>query len=111
MRTPPPDRWLQVGVAVFGAGASLAAAWLVHVTEADKSFWTWPGGVSVGLVVLGLLVLLAALCMRPERVPTDSLATRSDSGGLRIAGKVTRSKIQVGDGNEMTVNDTGGRAR
>jgi ABC-type transporter Mla subunit MlaD len=110
MTKPPADRWLQIGGATFTAGTGLAAAWLVHVKQQGTSYWEWPGGVGVALVVLGLSVLLVALFMRQEHGPTDSLTPGTDSGGLRITGKVTRSNIQVGNGNEMTVNDAGGRA-
>lgn len=68
------DHGFQVGIAIFGVGAALAigvALYTIQDTQ-TRSFWTWPGFLSLGLVILGILLVAINFTTRGEKAATTN---------------------------------------
>ena len=100
MRKPPADRWLQVGVAVLGAGSLIAVSWLIYVETASESFWAWPGVLGVVISALGLFFLIVGFLMRDEPPESTDRAGPAETQA-DIRGGIRRSKVAIGTRNRI----------
>jgi hypothetical protein len=100
VRKPKADRWLQVGVAVFGAGALLVVSWLIYAKTSNESFGDWPGLSGVAISAVGLAFLIVGFFITDETSdPSDS----EDSAQVRanIRGGIRNSIVQIGKKNRV----------
>ena len=76
-----PERWLQVGGALFAAGCTLSVAYLIYVLEADedKTFWSLPGWLGLTVTGIGLIMLLGGFFARSD----GATPTQHQSAGNR----------------------------
>jgi hypothetical protein len=112
MTRPPADRWLQVGIAIFLAGASLAVPWFIHATQQGATLWRWPGIAGTAVAAFGVLLMVLGLVLRDD---ADVSATRDEphpgqDRGLSIS-EVHGSIVQVGRDNKGTMKNSRGRRR
>lgn len=91
------SRWLAVGGAAVSVGATLGAAfWIYVLTASHRTFWRAPGFISLGLIVLGSVLLVIGFVW-----PSDAARGRQEQN----AGSGS-TNLQAG--GDISINDRSG---
>jgi hypothetical protein len=90
------DRLVAIGVAIFGVGATFAAAYWIYVMqrEPQETFWQQPGYASVALIAAGAIVMVIGL------------ATPGNRGGNGMVQKQRggRDSVNIQSGRDTYIN-------